>query len=267
MFDAACVTAFLAIDRGLSRLRVYPIAREFNARVEGRLDERLRVARVLHDTLLQTFQASLIQMQVARDLFFRCPEEAAQNLDRAINMAAGAIAEGRDAIQELRCQAADRGDMEKLLTETGQELARSQELSEHSVRFRVVVEGQRQQLEPLAQLEIYQIARELLRNAFRHAQASQVEAEIRYQRRLLCVHVRDDGKGIDPEVLKAGGRDSHWGLSGIRERTKRIGARLDFWSKRGAGTEVQLTVPSLIAYAAGEKGGWFQLLLKKWAHS
>jgi signal transduction histidine kinase len=258
---------FLAFGWGLSRLRASQIAREFNARVEGRLDERQRVARELHDTLLQTYQASLVQIQVARNLFFRSPEQAAQNLDRAIKMAADAIAEGRDAIQELRCQAADRGDMEKLLTETGQELACSQELGEHPVRFRVVVEGQRQQLEPLVQVEIYQIARELLRNAFRHAQASQVEAEIRYQRRLFCVHVRDDGKGIDSEVVTAGGRDGHWGLKGICERAKRIGARLDFWSERGAGTEVRLTLPALIAYAAGEKGRRFQLTHKKWAQA
>ena len=248
---------FLAIGWGVSRLRVYPIAREFNARLEGRLDERLRVARELHDTLLQSFQSSLAQMQAARNLFSRRPEEAAQNLDRAINMAADAIAEGPCAIQELRCQAADRGDLAQLLTVAGQELARPQESKENPARFRMVVEGQRQQLAPLVQEEVYQIALELLRNAFRHSQASQVEAEIRYQRRLFCVHVRDNGKGIDPEVLEAGGRDGHWGLTGIRERTKQIGARLDFWSKRGAGTEVRLTVPALSAYAAGEKGRWF----------
>jgi len=259
--------AFLATGWVLSRLRVYQIAREFDARLEGRLDERLRVARELHDTLLQTFQASLMQMQAARNLFSRRPDQAAQNLDRAINMAATAIVEGRSTIQGLRCQAADRGDMEKLLTATGQELARSQELSEHPMHFRVVVEGQRQQLKSIVQEEIYQIARELLRNAFRHAEASQIEAEIRYRRRLFCVHVRDNGKGIDPEVVKAGGRDGHWGLTGICERTKRIGARLDFWSKSGAGTEVRLTVPASIAYAAGEKGRPFQLLHKKSAQS
>ena len=97
--------------------------------------------------------------------------------------------------------------MEKLLTETGQELAQSQELSDHPVRFRVVVEGQRQQLEPLVQVEIYQIARELLRNAFRHAQASQVEAEIRYQRRLFCVHVRDmEGASTGKSLRQVGVR-------------------------------------------------------------
>ena len=269
MFDAAFVTAFLATAWGLSRLRVYVMAREFNARVEGRLDERRRVARELHDTLLQTFQTSLVQMQVARNLCSRRPDQAAQNLDRAIKWRPTRLP--RDGTQFGNCvvkrQIREMEILEKLLTATGQELARPQEAKRASGRLPCGSGRPRQQLEPLVQMEIYQIARELLRNAFRHAQASQVEAEIRYQRRLFCVHVRDDGKGIDPEVLKAGGSDGHWGLSGIRERTKRIGARLDFWSERGVGTEVRLTVPALIAYAAGVKGRRFQLLHKKWAQS
>ena len=248
---------FLAIGGGLSRLRVHPIAHESNARAEGRLDERLRVARELHDTLLQTFHASLVQMQVARNLLSRCPEDAAQKLDHAIKLAADGIAEGRAAIQGLRCQAADQGDLELMLSVAGQEWARCEEAREHPVRVRVLVEGHRQQLKPLVQEVVYQIARELLRNAFRHARASQVEAEIRYEWRLLGVHVRDNGVGIDPEVLKAGGSDGHWGLAGVRERTKAISARLDFWSKRGVGTEVKLTVPALIAYAAAERAAGF----------
>lgn len=144
-----------------------------------------------------------------------------------------------------------------MLSAAGQEWARCEEAREHPVRFRVIVEGQRQQLKPPIQEVVYQIARELLRNAFRHARASQVEAEIRYERRLLGVHVRDNGVGIHPEVLKAGGSDGHWGLAGIREWTKGIGGRLDLWSKRGVGTEVKLTVPALIAYAAAEKAAGF----------
>jgi signal transduction histidine kinase len=243
-------TGFLALGRGLSRLRVHPIAHESNFRAEGRLDERRRLARELHDTLLQTFQASLVQMQVARNLLSRRPGEAVQNLDDAIKMAAIAIAEGRDAIQGLRCQATDQGDLEKMLSVAGQELACRQEPMDYPVRFRVIVEGQRQPLKLPVQEEVYQIGRELLRNAFRHARASRVEAEIRYHWRLLAVHVRDDGKGIDPEILKAVGSDDHWGFVGVRERTKRIGGRLVFWSKRGAGTEVRLAVPASVAYAA-----------------
>src|SRR6202167_6207162 len=87
------------------------------------------------------------------------------------------------------------------------------------------------------------MARELLRNAFRHADAQKIEAEIRYDSARLRLRIRDDGKGIDPKVLREGGRAGHWGLPGIRERAKQIGARLDLWSEAGAGTEVELTVP------------------------
>ena len=141
--------------------------------------------------------------------------------------------------------------MENSLMLALQELARAQESTEPPVRFRVMVEGQRRPLKSFVHDEVYQIGRELLRNAFRHAQASEVEAEVRYQRRSLCLHVRDNGRGIDPEVLESDGRNGHWGLKGIRERSERIGARLDFWTRRGAGTEVRLTVPASVAYAAG----------------
>ena len=140
--------------------------------------------------------------------------------------------------------------MENSLMLALQELARAQESTEPPVRFRVMVEGQRRPLQSFVQDEVYQIGRELLRNAFRHAQGSQIEAEVRYGRRLLCLHVRDNGRGISPEVLESGGQEGHWGLAGIRERANRIGARLDFWTKRGAGTEVRLSVPASMAYAA-----------------
>jgi signal transduction histidine kinase len=102
----------------------------------------------------------------------------------------------------------------------------------------------------LLQDEIYRIAREVLRNAFQHACASRIEAAIHYDPNLFRLRIRDDGKGIDPTVLQDGARTGHWGLPGIRERAKRIGARLALWSESGAGTEVELTVPASVAYAA-----------------
>ena len=239
-------------EKGVRNPRAHQTARESGARVEGRLEERRRIARELHDTLLQSFQASLVRMQVARNILVRRPEQAAQDLDRAINVAAAAIAEAREAIQELRGQTREGADMEKSLMLALQELARAQESTEPPVRFRVMVEGQRRPLQSFIQDEVYQIGRELLRNAFRHAQASEVEAEIRYQKRFLCLHVRDNGTGIDEEVLESGGRNGHWGLKGIRERAERICATLEFWTKKGAGTEVRLTVPASEAYAEGK---------------
>ena len=265
-FYALCVAAFLAMLWGLYRLRLYQVRREFNAQLDGRVDERLRVARVLHDTLLQSFQASLIRMQAARNIFDRRPEKAVQSLDDAITMAAGAVAEGRSAIQDLRFHPASGGDLAQLLTAAGQELAHSEEAAGNPPVFRLTVEGERQDLEPLLQDEVYRIARELLRNAFRHAQAGRIEAEIRYESRQLRVHVRDDGKGIDPEVLKAGGRDGHWGLPGMRERADRFGGKLEFWSEAGAGTEAVLTVPAAAAYGVSN-GGPFSFFRRKNAGS
>jgi signal transduction histidine kinase len=257
-FYALCAAAFLAMLWGLYRLRLYQVRREFNAQLDGRVDERLRVARELHDTLLQTFQASLIQMQAARNVLARRPEKAEQSLDNAITTAAAAVAEGRHAIQNLRAQPAGGADLAELLTGAGQELAHSEEAQGNPPVFSLTVEGERRDLEPLLQDEVYRIARELLRNAVRHAQAGRIEAEIRYESRHLRVHVRDDGKGIDPEVLKAGGRAGHWGLPGMRERADRFGGKLEFWSEAGAGTEAVLTVPARVAFAkSSAASGWW----------
>jgi two-component sensor histidine kinase/streptogramin lyase len=251
-FRALIGIAGLMTIAGLYWLRLYWMRVEFNAHLEGRVNERLRVARELHDTLLQTFQASLVQMQAARNLFTRRPEQAVENLDSAIKMAAGAIAEGRGAIQQLRPQPAAHENLAQLLTITGEELARSYETTSRA-SWRVAVEGEMQELQSLLQDEIYRITRELLRNAFQHAQAKQIETEIRYEPRTLRVLVRDDGKGIDPAILQEGGRAGHWGFTGMSERAKQIGARLDFWSEAGVGTEVQLTVPASIAYLTPHK--------------
>ena len=177
-------------------------------------------------------------------------------------MAGGAIDEGRDAIQGLRAQPAVQSDLAQLLTATGQDLAHSGDANGNPVIFRVAVEGVRQDLDPIIQDEAYRIARELLRNAFRHAQASQIEADIRYEDHLLRVLIRDDGKGIEPKVVEAGGRAGHWGVSGMRERAKQIGGRLEFWSEAGVGTEVELSIPASIAYAA-PRSGRFQVFRRK----
>ncbi len=227
-------------------------------RLEARVSERTRIARELHDTLLQSFHGLLFRFQAARNMLPRRPEEAIQALDGAIAKAEHALAEGRDAVQDLRSEPSVPNDLEYLLTAMGQELSASEGAHEdgnlESASFRVTVEGERQTLSPILQDEVYRIARELLRNAFRHAQARRIEAEIRYDDRLLRLRIRDDGKGIDPRVLQEGGRAGHWGLPGIRERAKQIGALLDFWSEAGAGTEIELTVPASVAYAKSRSG-------------
>jgi signal transduction histidine kinase len=231
------------------QLRLRQQAREFTLRLEERVEERTRIARELHDTLLQSFQGSLFRFQAARNLFSRRPEEALNTLDSAIASAENAVAEGRDAIQNLRLGPAERR-LEDLLTAAGQELRDAQDGNRPAAVFQMTMEGQARTLSPLLQDEIYRIGREVLRNAFQHACARRIEAAIQYDPDVFRLRIRDDGKGIDPAVLQQGARAGHWGLPGIRERAKRIGGRLALWSETGAGTEVELTVPASVAYAA-----------------
>jgi signal transduction histidine kinase len=257
------VAGFLGLLWAIYRYRLRQIARECTVRLEERLGERMRIARDLHDTLLQSFQGSMFRMQAARNLLGRHPDGAAEALDAAIGRAEQAIAEGRNSIQDLRADPINRTDIAELLTTIGQELAHSQQSNRESAIFGVTVEGERQELSAILQDEIYRIARELLRNAFQHAQAQRIEAEIRYDDQLFRLRVRDDGKGIDPKVLKEGKRSGHWGLPGIRERAKQIGARLDFWSDSGLGTEVELAIPSSVAYAKTSNTRGFTFFRKK----
>jgi signal transduction histidine kinase len=110
--------------------------------------------------------------------------------------------------------------------------------------------------------EVYRIGHDLLRNAFQHASAHHVEAEIRYDDQAFRLLVRDDGKGMDPEVLKQG-RPGHWGLTGVRERAEQIGAQLEFWSEARAGTEAELSVPGYLAYKAASDGRRFRLFRRQ----
>jgi len=192
----------------------------------------------------------------------RRPDEAMDVLDGAIGATEQAISEGRSAIQQLRSAQLGEGDLSQWLTATGQELGKLANANGNGPVFRLTVEGERRALTALPRDEVHRITREILRNAFQHAQASRIEAEIRYDDRELRVRIRDDGKGMDPQVLKTGGSAGHWGLRGVRERAQQIGARLDFWSEAGAGTEVELTVPAVIAYEMSRQRRKFRLFRK-----
>jgi signal transduction histidine kinase len=113
----------------------------------------------------------------------------------------------------------------------------------------VEVEGESRDLPPLVRDEVYRIACEGLRNAFRHAQASRIEVEIRYGQRQFRLRVADNGKGIDKTVLSTGERAGHHGLPGMNERAQLAGGKLSVWSKLDSGTEIDLTIPASIAYA------------------
>jgi signal transduction histidine kinase/ligand-binding sensor domain-containing protein len=250
---------FLTILWGLYRLRLYQLAREYSAQA----GERARIARDLHDTLLQNFHASLIQMQTARNIFPRRPEEAIQTLDNAIIGAEHAIDEGRTTIQNLRATTAPQTNLEYLLTVAGKELSNGPASNGAHPVFAVAVQGACRTLTSVVHDEVYRIGCEVLRNAFRHAHASDIEAGVCYERRNLRLRIRDNGIGIDQKVLEEGAKAGHWGLPGARERAKRIGGRLDIRSDVGTGTEIELTVPASRAYAKPQDGQRFRLFRKR----
>ena len=183
-------------------------------------------------------------------------------LDRAIERAAGAITEGRDAVQGLRESAVETYDLAQAVNAIGEELAAAPG-NDGAPVFRVTVEGESRDLHPMVRDEIYRIAAETLRNAFRHGQSRQIEVEIRYDDQQFRLRVRDDGKGMPTAVLSGQEPAGHFGLPGMRERAKLLGGKLEIWSEIDAGTEVELRIPADAAYARTAKRPWLSELLSR----
>jgi signal transduction histidine kinase/ligand-binding sensor domain-containing protein len=240
-FRGAVTASLLLMAIGAYRFRVHQMTKQLNVRFEERLAERTRIAQELHDTLLQGFLSASMQLHVAAETL---PEDspARPGLTRVGALMRQVIDEGRNAVRGLRSTSPGPYDLGQALSNVQQELGLGA-----STGFRVIVEGQPRPLNPLVRDEIYRIGREALVNAFRHARASTVEVELEYGPKHMRMLVRDDGVGIEPEVLKSG-TDGHWGLSGMRERAERIGARFKVFSRAAAGTEVELWIPSHIAW-------------------
>ena len=260
-FKMLCAAASLVLLWAVYQRRLHQVRRQLAAGLEERINERMRIARELHDTLLQSFQAVAFQLQAARNLLVRKSDNAEAALDEAVVTTEEAIKEGRSAIRDLRPEPAAQRNLGELLNAVGRELGTAHEVNGHAPSYRVVVEGKQLDLSPMFQDEVYRISREVIRNAFAHAAASRIEVEIRYDHDLLRLRIRDDGKGIDPKVLEGDGPSGHYGIPGMRERAQRLGAHLDFWSEMGAGTEVELTVPASMAYLKrrdGHRFPWFR---------
>jgi signal transduction histidine kinase len=251
LITALVITAMVARVRKLTEAQL-------TLRFEERLAERTRIARELHDTLLQSFQALMLHFQAVNDLL--PPGKEKEALEKVLDRADQAIVEGRGAIHSLRSSTTLTNELAQAMTALGEELAGTHQ--GQAPTFHVSIEGTPRDLHPILRDDIYRIAREALRNAFRHAQASKIEAEITYGARLLRLRIRDDGKGVDAKLLDAG-REGHWGLPGMRERAQQIGAQFDMWSKVGAGTEVQMTLPAAVAYGTSPGRGSFRLFRKK----
>jgi signal transduction histidine kinase/streptogramin lyase len=259
-FRVACMALLLALLWAGYQLRVRQLAHQFNITLEARVSERTRIARELHDTLLQSFQGLLLRFQSASKLLPARPVEAKQRLDSALEQAAEAIAEGRDAVQGLRSSASETNDLVNGITAMGEDLT-SDASALDSAAIDVEVEGDPRNLNPIVRDEAYRIAGEALRNAFRHAQARRITVEIRYDERQFRLRVRDDGKGIDEGTIRQAADAGHFGLHGMRERAENVGGQLDVRSRPDSGTEVELSIPGAIAYDGSAGRSWLSKVL------
>jgi len=247
-FDLSCVAAFLGLLFALHRLRLHQQALQFNMTLEARVSERTRIARDLHDTMLQSFQGVLLKFHALTFMIQKRPAEACEMLEGLVEEASQAISEGREAVQGLRSATAITNDLPCALTQFGEKLGAEQS-GQNRTAFRVDVEGESRDLHPILRDEVYRIACEAIRNAFHHSGASRIEVDIRYGERQFRVRIRDNGKGIEAQVLDAGGRVGHYGLPGMQERAKSVGGKLAVWTKPDSGTEAELTIPASRAYA------------------
>ncbi len=224
--------------------RLRPTFGEMRARLEERVAERTRIAQGLHNTVLQGIVSAAMQLHFVVD---QRPTNspATLRLSRVLELTRHVMEEGRNAVRGILSSNSESDDLGQAFSRIRQDMG-----IEVQINFRVIVVGSARKLRPLIREEVYHIGRELLVNAFRHSRANCIEVELEYAPKRFRIIVRDDGCGIDPQVLHAG-REGHWGLPGMRERAERVGARLCVWSRAAAGTEVALSVPNSIAFESG----------------
>lgn len=244
-FRTLCALAAAFFLWILYMLRLRQLASRMQLRLRERLTERERIARELHDTLLQGIQALVLRFQAAANQI--APGHPARAMvDEALNDADQVMIEGRKRVTDLRATIEPPQALAQALTAAGEELARDKP----QTSFHLEAYGTPRELHPLAYDECYWIGREALLNAFYHANARNIRVELTYGPRELRFRFVDDGRGIDPAILNQGGRPGHFGLRGMRERAEKINARLDILSSQ-AGTEITVRIPSAAAYRYG----------------
>jgi signal transduction histidine kinase len=243
------------------RLRVRQLARAYNVRLEERWAERTRIARELHDTLLQSFQGLMFRLQTVRNLLPAKPDEAITVLDPALVLGEDAIDEARNAVDGLRASEKVVADLESGLTAIAAALA---DITHTTPKpsWTVVTTGRPREVRRTVLYELYPVAQEALSNAFRHACSRTIAVESHHSVNELRISVTDDGVGFDDEAERSQQSRRHWGLQGMRERVERLGGQLSVRSCRGDGTVVSLTVPADLAY---RKRSWIGAIARRFS--
>ena len=244
-FRAIYVTFFALAIWVAYRVRVRQLSRQLMMRMQERVDERTRIARDLHDTLLQGLVSASLQLEVA-DAKLSAQSGAKPLVERISALLRKMIDESRNTVRGLRVGPLS-DDLERAIALVPRDLG-----VDGTIEFRLLVEGTRRSFQPAIRDELYWIAREALANAFRHSHGSVIEVILVYARKRFRLVIRDDGCGISRTALQGDTAD-HWGLPGMKERSARIGASLSISSALGAGTEVDLTIPGYVAFEPPRK--------------
>ncbi|MBB5059698.1 signal transduction histidine kinase/streptogramin lyase [Granulicella aggregans] len=233
-FLALCGVLLLIATWRAYLFRVERLADALRARFNERLNERTRLAHDLHDTLLQTIQAGKLSTDqaLARSADIVGLRNALERLSELLGQA---VAEGRAALSALHVSSTESNDLARALRGVLDEC-----LNCETMQVDLSIEGKSRDMHPIARDEVYRIAYEAIRNACAHSEATLLKVQLVYTHE-LTLRVLDNGKGIDPYILRHG-RDGHYGLSGLRERATRIGAILDVSSSQPGGTRIVLTV-------------------------
>jgi signal transduction histidine kinase/ligand-binding sensor domain-containing protein len=247
LFRILCVVAAAGMLGLFYVLRLRRLTAAMHARFEERLEVRERIARNLHDTLLQGIYSASLHLDLANSRILE-DSPAKPAVERSLDLLRQVSQEGRNALRSLRSRQTSSEGLEQALSLLPKEFALPE-----NIEFVVATDGQPRVLRPLVRDEAYLIAREAVINAFRHAQASKIEVDVGYASRHLRVTVRDNGCGIDSQLVRTG-RDGHWGLPGMRERAEKIGGKLKVLSGVDAGTEIELSVPGVLAFQDSSTG-------------
>lgn len=230
------------------QLRVRQVMRQFEIRLDERVAERTRIARELHDSLLQGFHGLMFRLQAVRNLLPARSQEAAIALDEALSRGDETVERAREAVTDLRTFGASEPDLEAALRAMAQDMPTLSQ--DGAPDYRIVVEGAPRRMIPLVRDDVLQVGREAFRNAVQHARAKLVQVEVQWGVERFSIRVRDDGVGLEPQLI-AHGRDGHWGIQGMRERTRQLGGSLEIRSDSN-GTLVELKIPASRAYAGSD---------------
>lgn len=254
-FKVICVVLAVALLALLYRIRLRLLMRQVRTRLYERLAERERIARDLHDTFFQAIQGLLLRFNTGTSML-KQDEPARAIFEDALKQSDQVMMGGRELLLDLRTGSGEASNLSEAFVNAEGELRKIRDTD-----YKVIVQGEPKDLHPVVFEEAYRLGREALVNAFQHSQASLIEAELTYERSGLRLRFRDDGVGLDPKTLREGRRDNHWGLPGMRERAKKMGAQIEIWSRNGAGTEIEVWIPASAAYLSTKKSPSSRLLL------